>query len=75
MQCLRHQLSRLRGDMVDKPRQPRIFFREIFAGKAKLAESMGRVAGCEVLEPVDIKPHSTGIRSQDILNDAFFQTS
>ena len=62
-----------KGDMVDKPRQPRIFFREIFAGKAKLSESMGRVAGCEVLEPVDIKPHSTGIRSQDILNDAFFR--
>ncbi len=62
-----------KGDRVDEQRQPRIFFREIFAGKAKLSEAMGRVAGCEVLEPVDIKPHSTGIHSQDILNNIFFR--
>ncbi len=53
------------------PLRQKMFFREIFAGKAELSRAMGRVAFVEVMPPVDNK-HGRGPGFGDMLDKEFF---
>eukprot|EP00438_Fugacium_kawagutii_P015754 Skav233443 [mRNA] locus=scaffold1486:339543:342293:- [translate_table: standard] len=56
----------------EKGSHPKLKFREIFAGCARLSKAMQKVAFVEVLEPVEIKHASAKLGSQDILDKKFF---
>ena len=52
--------------------RPRLTFREVFAGKARLTAAMKKLAGVRVLKPLDFLNKGKIDPSQDILNDQCF---
>ena len=52
--------------------RPRLTFREVFAGKARLTAAMKKLAGVRVLKPLDFLNKGKIDPSQDILNDHCF---
>jgi hypothetical protein len=59
--------------MPQQPARVKLKFREIFAGCARLSQAVKKIAGIEVLEPVEIRKASKQWGSQDVLDEQFFE--